>query len=148
MFNVNNVRFFKFSASDSTAVSNNLWAAMQDALRENLESKFRYEQNINLTSLMIGWMKQKHYPVVMIIRDYEKSWITMRLESYNPSDMQDVWMIPMTFTAQTRPSFERTSLNNVHWLKCTSIGWPTAGFHLIIEEDGWIIANLQQAGEY
>ncbi|XP_029679399.1 aminopeptidase N-like [Formica exsecta] len=142
-------KYVSRQAFHSTATSNNFWTAMEDALDEKLEPEYIYEHNINLRDTMIGWMKQEHYPVVSLIRDYHFGWVSVWLESYVQSEMQELG-IPLTFTSQTYPNFNRTSLRDVKWLKYKGItDWPRlSGFSMNREENGWIIANLQQSGYY
>ncbi|XP_070151956.1 aminopeptidase N-like [Polyergus mexicanus] len=141
-------KYVSRQAFHSTTTSNNFWTAMEDALDENLEPEYIHEHNINLRDTMIAWMKQKHYPVVSLIRDYYFGWVSVWLESYIQSELQEL-RIPLTFTSQTYPNFNRTSLDNVKWLRYKRTDWPRLdGFSINHKENGWIIANLQQSGYY
>lgn len=139
------ILFSKFSASDSTTASNNLWVAMQDALREKFNLEPEYNASINnLPNLFNGWLKQERYPMVTIKRNVDGT-VSMQLESYISNDIRDILMIPVTFASQSHPNFDRTSFRYVKWL---SENWTIVKLPLYFEGNGWIIANLKQTGKY
>ncbi|XP_029160652.1 aminopeptidase N-like [Nylanderia fulva] len=105
------------------------------------------ENKCNLTEKMNGWMNHKNYPILKIIPNYAGC-INISLENFDSVDSNkyNLW-IPITYTTQKNPDFDKTSYRDVMW-------FSTSQKILCIDElkyfemNDWIIINLQQAGYY
>jgi len=117
---------------------NDFWIAMQDAL-----DKSSNEKKINLIEKMDGWIKQKNYPILQVKSIYDGN-INVLLQNFN-SFGSEMW-IPITYTTQNNPDFNKISLRDVKWLKFikeSSFSAVTTFF----ENNEWLIINLQQTGK-
>ncbi|EZA50666.1 Aminopeptidase N [Ooceraea biroi] len=126
-----------------TVTANDLWAIIDKDNSSKLRDHTNPTYNIpNLKKLMHTWIKEMHYPVLKVIRNYHNNMVMMLQENHNILD-RNQWWIPVTYTTQTELEF--TDILPKLWLQ------PGVQ-NLIIEEtvqkNEWIIANLQQAEEY
>ncbi|XP_026825227.1 aminopeptidase N-like isoform X2 [Ooceraea biroi] len=126
-----------------TVTANDLWAIIDKDNSSKLRDHTNPTYNIpNLKKLMHTWIKEMHYPVLKVIRNYHNNMVMMLQENHNILD-RNQWWIPVTYTTQTELEF--TDILPKLWLQ------PGVQ-NLIIEEtvqkNEWIIANLQQAGYY
>lgn len=135
---INNNNFYKFSMFQS-ATPNDLWTAMQTALDK---SPFK-EYTFNVSQKMATWIKKTYYPVVNVIQDNPKHVIVWLKET---GIKNESWWIPVTITTQTKPNFFQNFFSHGQWIKSQNLMY--CEFSLPYEENGWIIANLQQAGKY
>ncbi|XP_070162611.1 aminopeptidase N-like [Polyergus mexicanus] len=122
-----------------SATPNDLWTAMEIALDK---SPFK-EYTFNVSQNMATWIKQTYYPVVNLIQDNPKHVIVLLKES---EIRNESWWIPVTITTQTKPNFFQNFFSHGQWIKTQNFMY--CEFSLPYEENGWIIANLQQAGYY
>ncbi|RLU24282.1 hypothetical protein DMN91_004494 [Ooceraea biroi] len=123
-----------------TVTANDLWAIIDKDNSSKLRDHTNPTYNIpNLKKLMHTWIKEMHYPVLKVIRNYHNNMVMMLQENHNILD-RNQWWIPVTYTTQTELEF--TDILPKLWLQ------PGVQ-NLIIEEtvqkNEWIIANLQQA---
>lgn len=98
---------------------------------------------------MAPWMKQKHYPVLKVIRN-PGGFENMTLEVLNTSNN---WSIPLTYTTQADLNFNDT-LPEI-WLNMSDIGRhayildiANSNFDRELNESEWIIFNIKQTGKY
>lgn len=112
---------------------------MQDALDE-----LHPENNVILIRKMDGWTKQNSYPILKLTRN--NGYTNISLENSDSID-GELW-IPMTYTTQNNPDFNKTSFRDVEWLKFTKEESFSNDVSKFFKEDGWIIINLQQAGKH
>lgn len=117
---------------------NDFWIAMQDAL-----DKSSNEKKINLIEKMDGWIKQKNYPILQVKRNYDGN-INILLQNLN-SFGSELW-IPITYTTQNNPDFNKISLRDVKWLKFIKESLFSA-VTTFFENNEWLIINLQQIGK-
>jgi len=140
MLSVNNIKFnnfYKFSLFKS-ATSDDLWNAMQEALNKSSVPHFKVKE------VMDTWINQRHYPLVIVTRNYETGETIISQESFRvqeaDNDSDNKW-VPITWTTQTNPDFSNTLPN--HWLSPVN-----PNINLQINSNDWIIVNLQQTGKY
>ncbi|XP_050456426.1 aminopeptidase N-like isoform X2 [Cataglyphis hispanica] len=122
-----------------SATPNDLWTAMQTALDK---SPFK-EYTFNVSRKMAAWLKTTYYPVVKVEQDNPKH-VIVWLEKFDIKN--EDWWIPVTITTQTKSNFSQNFLPHGQWIKSQNLMY--CEFFLPYEENGWIIANLQQAGYY
>lgn len=100
---------------------------------------------------MNTWILQSGFPVVTVIRDYEKQKITMTQEKFvyenalvnvtTPIVHKSTWIIPITYTTQKEINFNETRPS--HWMRNSNsidVKNVTAG------SLDWVIVNIQQTG--
>ncbi|XP_050459315.1 aminopeptidase N-like [Cataglyphis hispanica] len=120
----------------------NLERAMSESIDDTYPSIINVYKSelLNMVNITNSWTKQKHYPTIIVKRDYDHPYSRMVLiENYHPSHH---YCIPLTYTTQTDLDFNNTLPR--YWLNQME---P----HLIdikFKENGWIIFNLQQIGYY
>ncbi|XP_070169666.1 aminopeptidase N-like [Polyergus mexicanus] len=95
---------------------------------------------LNMIHIIDPWTKQKHYPTIIVKRDYDHPYSKMVLiGNYNPSHH---YCIPLTYTIQKDLNFNDTVPR--YWLNKTEPYLTDIKFG----EDGWVIFNIQQIGYY
>ncbi|XP_025986454.1 glutamyl aminopeptidase [Solenopsis invicta] len=125
----------------SSASSDDLWSALQTALDKSDVP----HNNYRLKDVMDTWLKQRHYPLVRVTRNYNTSEIIITQEHFNPknrSNDSDKWWVPLTVATQTNPDFSNTL--PTHWLSPQDENISIDG----IDPNDWIIVNIQQMGFY
>ncbi|KAL0111108.1 hypothetical protein PUN28_012806 [Cardiocondyla obscurior] len=127
----------------STASSDDLWNALQAALDESDISHNSYK----LKEVMDSWLKQRHYPVVRVNRNWDTGEITLTQEHFRSKNAServdsDKWWIPLTFATQTNPDFSNTL--PTYWLRPQDKNITIEG----IDPNDWIIVNVQQIGYF
>lgn len=127
----------------SSANSDNLWNALQTILDESDVPHDAYR----LKEVMDTWIKQRHFPMVHVIRNNITNEIVVTQEHFRPEKKNkhiddDKWWIPLTFTTQTNLDFSNTL--PTHWLRPQDENITIDG----IDPNDWIIVNLQQMGYY
>lgn len=117
---------------------------MQAALDESDVPHDAYK----LKEVMDTWLKQRHYPVVRVIRNYDTNETILTQEHFRPKNEKqhdidsDKWWIPVTFATQTNPDFSNTL--PTHWLRPQDKNITIDG----IDPNDWVIVNVQQMGKY
>ncbi|XP_036150482.1 aminopeptidase N-like [Monomorium pharaonis] len=127
----------------SSVTSDDLWNALQTALDESDIPHNTYR----LKEVMDTWLKQRHYPLVRVTRNYNTNETIITQEHYYPkrenhSVDSDKWWIPVTFTTESNPDFSNTL--PTHWLKPQDENINIEG----VDSNDWIIVNIQQMGYY
>ncbi|XP_029155581.1 aminopeptidase N-like [Nylanderia fulva] len=118
-----------------SATLDDFWTAMQTALNA---SSFKRHVSFNVSERMDAWLKCRHYPVINVTQESPTN-ITVSLTESSMSS----WWIPVSITTETKSNFDEALGEQwipPHNFNCT--------FSLPYEENGWIIANLKQAGYY
>lgn len=92
-------------------------------------------------------MEKRHYPVVLVTRNYDTGKTTFSQEHFRPQTLEkeiddDKWWIPLTYTTQTSCDFSNTV--PINWLRPQDHNITISG----IDPNDWILVNLQQMGEY
>uniref|UniRef100_A0A146MHD0 Aminopeptidase n=2 Tax=Lygus hesperus TaxID=30085 RepID=A0A146MHD0_LYGHE len=131
----------------STASHEHLWNSLERAARKHGS----LPENITLSEVMDGWMNQRGYPVVSVIRDYQTGEVTISQRSILDKEDETTparedtgggWWIPLTFTYEGENG---TSTSTKVWLDPsemnTTISDPAPS-------DRWLLFNLHGAGYY
>ncbi|XP_011865488.1 PREDICTED: uncharacterized protein LOC105560735 [Vollenhovia emeryi] len=126
-----------------SVTSDDLWNALQAALDESNVPHNAYK----LKEVMDPWIKQKHYPLVRVTRNYETGEVILTQEHFRPKSKNEhtdsnKWWIPLNFATQTNPDFSNTL--PTHWLRPQDKNISIDG----IDPDDWVIVNVQQMGYY
>jgi len=129
-FNINLYKFSQFRSIDTTnSTIDNFFNVLQKDLNDDLFIKTK----INLKERFSFQMTQERYPVLQVTRNGNE--IKIYLTEQYP---QNLW-ICVTYTTQENPNITETT-------------WLTPNKSILyldhINENHWIIVNVQQAGEY
>jgi len=121
------LKFCKFSKLESISTSDTI-----NLFFDKLEHVC--EANYNLTKRFIFWTKQERYPILQVTRKFGNRIGINLIEPYT----QKLWMY-VTFITQENPNITKTT-----WLA------PHESILYLddINENHWIIVNVQQIGEY
>jgi len=135
--------FSRLCSQFSSASSDDLWSALQAVLDESDVPHNTYR----LKEVMDMWLKQRHYPVVRVTRNYDTGETILTQEHFHPKRKSKhtdryKWWIPLTFATQTNPDFSNTL--PIHWLRPQDKNISIDG----VNPNDWIIVNVQQIGEY
>ncbi|KAG7211602.1 hypothetical protein KM043_010857 [Ampulex compressa] len=131
----------------SAVTSDDLWKALQDALDESDIP----HQDFRLKEVMDTWTEQTGFPLVTVNRNYTTGETTVRQEIYRysltDSNVLDdtrgnKWWIPLSYSTRSNPDFTST-LARI-WSRPDQEVTRIEG----IDEDDWIIVNVQQSGYY
>ncbi|KAM0734445.1 Aminopeptidase N [Formica fusca] len=140
------IRTYIYDDTYKWGASNDFWTAMQTAFDKI--SYFPFE-GFNITKQMAPWMKQKHYPVLKVIRN-PGGFENITLEVLNTSNN---WSIPLTYTTQADLNFNDT-LPEI-WLNMSDMGRrvyildiANNCFDREFNESEWIMFNVKQTGYY
>ncbi|XP_029672009.1 glutamyl aminopeptidase-like [Formica exsecta] len=123
------------------------WAVMQTAVDESYDNPRHIKQYmLPLTMIIKNWSRHMGYPVLKITRDYYKNSMNITIENYDIFEENLVW-IPVTYTTQNEANFRNLKypLSDQRLMLIPS---DEPFEQVIINEDGWVIFNLQQAGYY
>ncbi|XP_025997141.2 aminopeptidase N [Solenopsis invicta] len=129
----------------SSATSDDLWKALQDALDESDVP----HDHFKVKDVMDTWFKQAWYPLVTVHRDYATGEIKITQEIFTPKNnfnyrgnMAEAWWIPINFATQSNLDFSSTLAT--HWLK------PQYNYITIngVNINDWIIVNKHLTGFY
>jgi len=115
--------------------SDSLWKAIQNVIDE-LDSEYQF----NVRSTVDSWSMQRCFPVLKVMLNYFSTFTTISVQFPNKLDDKQYY-IPVTYTTESKPNFTIT-LSNIRWLTSSN-----SKIELLLEEDQWIILNLQQAGK-
>ncbi|XP_046398919.1 aminopeptidase N isoform X2 [Ischnura elegans] len=149
------------SRAYQSATQNDLW----DALTAQAHRDGALERSVSVKEIMDTWTLQMGFPVVTVIRDYEKATAKLTQERFllrkkrtgksvkrrNQSDAQDsekeydnyLWWIPITFTSQDAMNFWST--HPQYWMKMERSITLTSGLPPAYH---WVIFNIQETGFY
>ncbi|EFN60464.1 Aminopeptidase N [Camponotus floridanus] len=103
------------------------------------KSDFKSELKYNVTDKIASWTRLNHYPVINVKRNYDNNWLSISVENLN-------YFVTWIFVnITTQEYFDSKKLLTSVWLK------PNISYHAkidFIDENYWILANLQQSGCY
>ncbi|XP_067012607.2 aminopeptidase N isoform X2 [Anabrus simplex] len=126
--------------------------ARQEDLWEALTTQAHQDDTLpsHLTVQMImdTWTLQTGYPVIKVMRDYERKVAVITQERFllykssNGTKSSPTWWIPLTYTTQDVPDFNKTRPNT--WLEITD----STEIHEVPDEDNWMFFNIQETGFY
>ncbi|GAB1859753.1 Aminopeptidase N [Camponotus japonicus] len=118
--------------------SRNLWSAMRSVMIE-LNSKYEF----NIKSMVDSLIMQKYPSVLEVTRNYSTNIVNVSVQFYNKLENmnEEQYYIPVTYTTESTPNFTIT------WSNIWLTPWSST-IEFSLEENQWIIFNLQQAGYY
>ncbi|KAH8275998.1 hypothetical protein KR018_005959, partial [Drosophila ironensis] len=107
--------------------------------------------DIRVSQVMESWTMQPGYPLVTVERNYEKQEVRIAQKQFlrnplgsgrRPTDRKFCWILPLTFTSASKPSWAHTMPSD--WLTCkdSARGRPLVLKEMAVAED-WIIFNLR-----
>ncbi|KAK7788600.1 hypothetical protein R5R35_008941 [Gryllus longicercus] len=126
----------------------------QDDLWESLTTQAHLDgslpTHVTVDRIMDTWTLQVGYPVVNVMRDYNKNAATISQQIFllngeieiMKNYIMPTWWVPLTFTTQDNPDFNTTRPR--FWLENT----PSVDIEGLPDENSWILFNLQQTGYY
>jgi hypothetical protein len=139
---VKKIKNHKFYRSDFKSPDNNLWDMMQVYMDKSKLFKF---YNLTIEDVIQTWTKSSNYPIVEVIRLNNH---TIKIKQYHHHLNGDTVLqnahngcIPITFTTYAKSNFFDTK--PYEWLIPKSQDTVT----VLLNEDDWIIVNLQQTGK-
>lgn len=102
----------------------------------------------NMKKVMSIWMSQRIYPTLIIERNYHTNLTMVSFNEHeNNSNEQVKRLIPVTYIRQKFSHYIQTA--PALWLdKNVTILHDRYANHYKIDEDEWILLNVQQCGEY
>ncbi|XP_067215124.1 putative aminopeptidase-2 [Linepithema humile] len=120
--------------------TDHLWFTMQTALEATSESK------VDIKKVMDTWITQKGFPLVTVKRDYVTGETIISQLPYKsfeivPNATSSKWWIPVTWTKQSYPAFDKTIPTS--WLRPED-----KTISITTNPKEWIIVNVQQSGYY
>jgi len=101
------------------------------------ELNFNYKFDIKNT--IDSWIMQRYPSVLEVTRNYSTYLVTVSIQFYNKLEKQ--YYIPVTYATESNPNFTITWTNS--WLT----PWRSKMEFFFLENNQWIIFNLQQAGK-
>ncbi|XP_063992263.1 aminopeptidase N-like [Diachasmimorpha longicaudata] len=131
------IRKYIYKHQFGSAVTNDLWQDLQESY-----DKQEIHTRQNLTGIMNPWLEQTGYPLVRVIRDYKTRFIGITQSDAGNRESGNIWTIPINYATTSRPDFSCT--RPTHFLQ-------SANESIMIdemEENDWIILNIQQTGFY
>lgn len=141
MFNISNVKFWKFNKLRSPTLDD-FWYTMQSA--HDL-TEISHMEKFNIKEKLDPWIQQKHYPILEV-RQNSPYYLSISVVNVNSSDSNTNWWIPLTITKQTEPDFtisKHWHAYNNEWISLSGID----NLYFPHERNKWIIVNLQQIGK-
>ncbi|KAL6422736.1 hypothetical protein ACFW04_010746 [Cataglyphis niger] len=124
--------------------SDDFWYIMERVIYEKNPSE---EGNTAIKYLINKWEKKyANYPILKIMRNYDEKKMHITIENYYDYDKNDQLWIPVTFTTQSNLNF----MNFAFLFRDERLRLITSllGSEVDIEEDGWVMFNIQQSGYY
>lgn len=123
----------------NSVVPDNLWNALQ--MQINSE-KISLPETVK--KIMDSWTTQAGYPILNVTINNGSAEVSQeRFYIRNPkySSKDSKWWIPLTWTTKSENNFETTKPK--YWLNKKN-----DKVNITIEDNEWIIFNIQQAGNY
>lgn len=127
------------NAEKKVARPQNLWSELQAEINRN-----NIQLGTSVEEIMSTWTEQAGFPVVKVF--IENGQATLQQERFLLRNMKSTpinvkWWIPITWTTQENMNFNQ--VNVAYWLKHE--GETTIN---LSKSSGWVIFNVQSAGEY
>ncbi|CAD1472151.1 unnamed protein product, partial [Heterotrigona itama] len=116
----------------------NFWKELENEYKQKNETLSKHVEEI-----MATWTEQAGFPVLSVIIGNDK--VTLKQERFLLRNLKSTptnltWWIPVTWTTRQNPNFHQL---NVHW-----INNQTDFINIDTKSTGWMIFNVQSAGEY
>ncbi|XP_015127625.1 aminopeptidase N [Diachasma alloeum] len=120
-----------------TVVTNDLWQDLQEGYSEKEAPPHQ-----SLKEIMNPWVEQTGYPLLRVTRNYKTGCISItQNDAMNPQS-GNLWTIPINYATTSRPDFSCT--RPTHFLRSANESLILNG----IDENDWLILNIQQTGFY
>ncbi|XP_029672004.1 glutamyl aminopeptidase-like isoform X2 [Formica exsecta] len=134
----------------NSTTPDDFWTVMKTAIDEAYDNPYIEEYMPPLKTMVYNcWISCIGYPVLEITRDYYKN--SMKIAIYknikNCDTFEDLFWIPVTYTTQNETNF-RNLKHPLYDQRLIVMRSDKPSKHVIINETGWVIFNLQQAGYY
>ncbi|KAL6444223.1 hypothetical protein ACFW04_001861 [Cataglyphis niger] len=133
-----------FSTIDS------FWANMQTVIDDSyIEHSIKQPIppiRILIRMIMDPWIRYKGYPVLKVTRNYFENSMNISVENYN-SYIDHAFWIPVTYTSQIKSNFMNLK-HPIYEQRLIFMHSNQQSIQVIINDDGWVIFNLQQVGYY
>ncbi|XP_014254696.1 aminopeptidase Ey-like [Cimex lectularius] len=123
-----------------SVIDRHLWRALESQFDET--AKILTPTGELFTSLMRPWFENEGYPVVFISRSKD-GLINAHQISISEGYKEHKWWIPLTYTTMKQKNFNDLRLK--YWLKPNN---ESQFIDVAVQNDEWIILNLQNSGLY
>ncbi|KAL6427826.1 hypothetical protein ACFW04_008336 [Cataglyphis niger] len=125
------------------------WTVLKNLQNYYYRTQEEYNAMIRIEELKT-WMNQKHYPVIRVIRKYDRSQISTYNIIINSINVTNSLSIPLTYITQRQSDFNNTSPPTFLLYQKLDVNQSNSRFMKIpgLTNDQWIIFNLQQTGYY
>lgn len=136
--------FVRYNLTNATVDTNNLstilpfWEAMRSVLNENMSRLLELHNFENIKSVIDIWSNKTYCPILHVSRNRK-----LRQVYFTYITWQVKNLLHVTYTTKSNMNFE---MDNEHqfWLSSSRV----TQFILNVDENDWIIVNLQQIGKY
>ncbi|KAL6444220.1 hypothetical protein ACFW04_001860 [Cataglyphis niger] len=122
------------------------WAFMQIAIDDSYSGHSIKQPIFHLRTIMDPWIRYKGYPVLKITRNYFEKSMNISVENYN-SYIDHAFWIPVTYTSQIKSNFMNLK-HPIYEQRLILMHSNQQSIQLIMNDNGWVIFNLQQVGYY
>ncbi|XP_050466711.1 glutamyl aminopeptidase-like isoform X2 [Cataglyphis hispanica] len=129
----------------TSSTPDDFWTIMQTAIDDSYELSIK-QHMFPITMIIDPWTRYKGYPVLKITRNYSESSVNIAVENYNTYKDHVFW-IPVTCTSQIEPNFENLK-HPIYDRRLILMRSNQQPIQVTINDDGWLIFNLQQIGYY
>lgn len=113
-----------------------------------------FDNATSVADIMNTWILQSGFPVVTVVRNYEKQTMTLTQKKFEyenamlnnkttaPDGIEPSWFIPITYTTQKNIDFIETK--PTHWMQNSNL--------LEVKDINagsldWVVVNIQQTGK-
>lgn len=126
------------------AEQDDLWESLTEVAHKNKV----LAKDMTVKTIMDSWTLQTGYPVVKVVRNYEKGSAELSQERFFRSitaeskTTQPCWWVPISYTSSKELDVNTTTPKL--WMKCPKQSQSIQG----IGKDDWLLLNLQIAGLY
>ncbi|KAL6444225.1 hypothetical protein ACFW04_001862 [Cataglyphis niger] len=132
--------------SNASSTPEDFWTIIQTAIDDSYKELSIKQHMFPITVIIDSWTRYKGYPVLKITRNYYKNSVNISVENYNTYKDHVFW-IPLTCTSQIEPNFMNLK-HPIYEQRLIFMQSNQQSIQVIINDDGWVIFNLQQAGYY
>ncbi|KAL6444230.1 hypothetical protein ACFW04_001866 [Cataglyphis niger] len=136
---------YQYLNEHASSTPEDFWTIMQAAIGDAYELSIK-QHMFPITMIIDSWTRYKGYPVLKITRNYSTSSVNIAVENYNTYKDHVFW-IPVTCTSQIEPNFMNLK-HPIYDQRLILMQSNQRPIQVIINDDGWVIFNLQQIGYY
>lgn len=130
----------------SNAAQDDLW----EALTQTAHERGILQPNVTVKMIMDTWTLQTGYPLLTVVRDYEKNTVTITQNRYlsataeeknkNDGQTEQCWWVPLSYTSSK--DLQYADVKPKAWLTCDG---PLT-FTVDINNNEWLLFNLKASG--